>query len=256
MKKYLAYLKERRRYPDASKLNISLFDETAGLLSGIKNKYIGQSIFSPLEASAIINLRNWNNYQEYFDCVKKANYKSCIYPFNRSNKKGFYSKRFEFKNFVPDVVGVNQSMSVRQGKEMGKNYFLSIDDLGGAPSKFHDFTEIENTNRYRLFFGVFQKVENHKQGSVTTDEQLVGYITLIREGNMIVYNRIIGHGDHLKEGIMYNLHFSIIEWLYGDDKLCEGVDMVMYAGFTSGSEGLRKWKKRLAFEPVFLYEKK
>jgi len=255
MKKILVYLKEKKRYPNARKLNINLVDSSAGLLSGIKLKFIGKLIKPPSEASAIINLRRWENYQEYFDYVKKSNYKSCIYPYNRSKKKYFYSKRFAFKNFVPDVVGVNQSMSIRQGKEMGDNYFLSIDELGGAPKKEHSLEEIKNNKRYRIFYGVFQKIEGHVQGDITTNEQLVGYITLIREGNMIVYNRIIGHGDYLKEGIMYNLHFSIMEWLYSNNELTEGVDMVMYAGYTSGSEGLRNWKKRLAFEPVFLYEK-
>ncbi|MCB0400598.1 MAG: hypothetical protein KDD41_00795 [Flavobacteriales bacterium] len=254
MRKIIAYLKERRRYPDAKKVKLKLFDSSAGLLSGIKNKFIGTSFSPPIEASAIIDLRRWPSFQEYFDYVKKKNYKSCIYPYNRAVKKGFYSHRFEFKNFVPDVVAVNQSMPERQGKKMGDNYFLSVDDLGGAPKQFHELTTIENPERFRLFMGVFRKEDGRKQGEVETGEELVGYITLIREGDMIVYNRIIGHGEHLNDGIMYNLHFYIMEWLYGNDPLAQGVNYVMYASYTSGSEGLRKWKKRLEFEPTFLYQ--
>src|SRR5438105_1011135 len=59
-------------------------------------------------------------------------------------------------------------------------------------------------------FGLFCKREGHRQGDVVCDEQLLAYISYRRLGNFTYYGAIIGHADHLGEGVMYKMHLDLI----------------------------------------------
>lgn len=226
----------------------------ASLLENLKGTYISsRKSRKPSITASVIFLVNHQNFEAYFDTVKKENYKSCIYPFNRSVKEGFYSKEFRFENFVPDIVEINHSIKERQGREMSDGYRRNIEELGGLPKKILPVPEIENPLRYRKTFGVFRKEDGRKQGEIVTGEQAVGYISFLREGNICLYSQILGHDDHLKSGIMYNLHFFIMKFLYEDNPCSNGIEMLMYGGHYQGNEGLIRWKEKLLFEPADLY---
>jgi hypothetical protein len=90
-----------------------------------------------------------------------------------------------------------------------------------------------------------------------TDERLVAYIDLVRFGSFALYSMIIGHGEHLRAGVVGALHATIVRegtdgrgWgSYG----VLGLSALVYAGMYQGGEGLTAWKRRALFEPARLF---
>jgi hypothetical protein len=82
------------------------------------------------------------------------------------------------------------------------------------------------------------------QGSIQVDELLVGYISLRRTGDIVCYSQILGHGDHLKQGVMVLLHHDVVQWLSEHtDSYAQGLRYIMYGAVDSGGPGLMRWKK-------------
>lgn len=100
---------------------------------------------------------------------------------------------------------------------------------------------------YRQMFGVFKHEANRNQANVMVNQRLYGYISLQHCKDLVVYSMIIGHGDHLRDGIMYLLHNYVSECMWDKAKY------IMYGAHTSGTDGLRMWKKRMRFEPYNVY---
>jgi len=219
-------------------------------LDNLKKHYFGLGRKLPLTSASAIEIDKWKSFDTYLTTIKKANYKSSYYPFNRSKKKGFYSKEFRYHNFIPDIVGVNHSMEKRQGKTMSAGYKRSVEEMGEIPHEELPLNEKSNPKRYQTMYGVFQQLEGHQQGELTTNEQLVGYINFRRDGDVCIYSQILGHGNFLKEGIMYNLHYHIAEKVFDQNEFTSGIKYIMYGGHFQGNEGLRKWKEKLLLEPV------
>ncbi len=136
---------------------------------------------------------------------------------------------------------------------MPASYRRTIDELGGAPTRFVETEQPTCSEHYGIMWGIFVPELGYMQGSVVTNERLLAYIRLRRIGNFATYSMIIGHGDYLEHGIMYRLHFAIMEWLcQKDNKYTQGLEVLMYAGFYDGNEGLTLWKKKTCFEPAYL----
>jgi len=89
------------------------------------------------------------------------------------------------------------------------------------------------------------------QGAVRTDEQLVGYIRMRRQGDSASYTAIMGHGDHLINGIMYLLHFEIVEAMM-KTSAAQRPRYLVYQNFHPHST-LGEWKRRALFDPRYLH---
>ena len=143
---------------------------------------------------------------------------------------------------------------------MTDSYKRTIEELGGAPVGKKDLGKLTNNRTWWIPWGVFKSEEGHMQGEVETNEKLVGYIGLTREGDLCSYGTILGHGDHLGFGIMYLLHFEIMKSIMKvEEEYFKGIEYVLYATFLSGSRPdsgrntLIPWKMKLLFEPIILH---
>ncbi len=168
----------------------------------------------------------------------------------RAVAQGYYMKPFAWKMFTPDIHAINHSMPERSGGAMRASYLQSIEELGGAPEKALAVTAPVCNKHYNYCFGVFQAAEGHLQGKVLVNERLVAYLTVVRTGDIILYARIMGHGDHLSQGIMVLLHHEFVRWVSNpDNKLSEGLRYIMYGGAENGGEGLLQYKSQSGFKP-------
>lgn len=201
---------------------------------------------------ACIHLRNLT-YESYLAKVRKRYKGNVVRETRKADKLGYVCKPFVRKLFIPDIVSINHSKEVRSCGLMPASYRRTIAELGGAP---HQFVEMELptcAEHYGIMWGIFVPEPGYMQGPVITNERLLAYIRLRRIGNFATYSMIIGHGDYLQHGIMYRLHFAIMEWLFQkDNQYAQGLEVLMYAGFYDGNEGLSLWKKKTCFEPVYL----
>jgi hypothetical protein len=201
--------------------------------------------------TAIIDLERYRDYSEYQSVVKKFSKGSRIRMRNYAKEAGYYCKPFAWKMHTPDIYDINTSTDVRSGGKMRTQ--KTVEEMGGAPTKMIAPIMPKCFEHWSYPWGVFEKIEGHKQGQVVTNERLVGYIFLKRYGELVLYSLIMGHYDYLEKNVMNLLHHEVVKWLLdSDDGLVKGIKAIMYGGYDQGGEGLINWKRREAFEPFVL----
>lgn len=202
-------------------------------------------------AVAWLDLRNLS-YDTFLANVKKQYKGSTVRSASQADKQGFICKPFAHRLFIPDIVAINHSKEIRSGGPMTESYRRTIDEMGGAPTHFIDLNLPKCPVHYGIHWGIFSPEQGYKQGDVVTNERLLAYINLRRIGNAAFYSQILGHGDYLKFGIMYRLHFAIVQWLLNEEnEYARGLEHLEYSSFYGGTEGLQMWKKKALFKPAY-----
>ena len=148
----------------------------------------------------------------------------------RSNRKraldlGFHFCRSNPLEHLHDILSINTSASVRQGRPMDSSY-LSIRQLREF---FNDKAEI---------YGVFDSMGSLK-----------AYADTPIAGETCIFFRLLGHSADLDKGIMYLLVSGVVQEMI-EHKTKHGVPLwAMYDTFFGASQGLRYFKERLGFRP-------
>jgi hypothetical protein len=141
----------------------------------------------------------------------------------KAEKLGYGFAQFSWNEHIDDIFAVNTSMSHRGGKEMTAGYRERPSTIGA--SAFCD-------RQLRMYYGAF------KEGT------LYAYLVLVVFGHFATINTILGHGDHLKDGIMNGLIDFLVRDLASEGK----VRYVNYLTLKGGRESLDSFKKRVGFE--------
>tara|TARA_B100001059_G_scaffold236815_1_gene290819 strand:- start:1086 stop:2561 length:1476 start_codon:yes stop_codon:yes gene_type:complete len=210
----------------------------------------------PHTIAALIELSHFGSFDSYIEKIKmncghtKKFKKSIWYPYNISLKKKYYCKRFVYSNHLPDIIEINNSKEVRSGGVMTTAY-KNIQNI--QKNKLDDLLNIENELFFTEYFGIFEKNDGYMQNDLVVNEKLIGYINVRGENRICGYAKILGHGDYLVYGIMYHLHFFIMEWLLSKNSF----DYLLYGGYFQGTGGkLIQWKKKLLWEPYMMFVNK
>lgn len=151
----------------------------------------------------------------------------------KSEKNNYSCKIFNWNDYLDDIYEINISKSFRQNQEMTEGYKL-------YPSTISESYMKSLSNSYNIiFYGCF--LEN----------KLVAYIWIVIINDIMVFNRIIGHGDHLKYGIMNHLIYFIVDNIINTKE-------VKYINYTDWGcqPGLKKFKISVGFEEKLVLFKK
>jgi hypothetical protein len=132
------------------------------------------------------------------------------YEIRKSIRNGNVYKSFKVRAHIYDMIAINESNPIRQGKEL--------------PTYMRDRTCYEQAYRSKNIHGIFK------------DNRLIAYADVVKYGDVWVIGPFMGHADFLKEGIMYHL-FDNFALKYP----------LIYDTFLGNSEGLRKFKMKLGF---------
>jgi hypothetical protein len=216
----------------------------------------------PPKEWAQIDLDQYEDFDEFIKACRKVHSGNAVRDARKAADRGYYSKFFDYQTFVGDVVDIDNSAPARQGGEMAAHYRRSVEERGGYVAEYHEVTPPGQTLAWDRFFGVFCREPGHKQGEVVVSERLLSYIKFRRLGPFSFYGTILGHADHLREGVMYKMHLDLIELLLrnrtllraGDDSAdysLAGLRFVGYARFFGQGSGLEMWKKRMLFKPGY-----
>lgn len=205
----------------------------------------------------LIELSAYANYGEFENYIKKFSGGERLRMAQRARAKGYEVKTFHWNLFIPDIHAINTSTKTRSGGEMRGGYLRSIEEMGGPPKRYLNPPAPVCRDYWQHCFGVFEPKPGYKQGEVETNERLLAYFTPRRMGDVIVYSMLLGHYDHLNEGIMDLGHQHIVRWILesGAPEL-DGVKYLMYGGMENGTQGLFHWKRRAGFKPYRVYCKK
>ncbi len=228
------YCDERPKYKDL-------------ILNSMNQRYVLLNNDEPnMRLSSWIDLVGFD-YDNYIAKVKKKHKGSAIRHSKKADEAEYYCKVFRFENFIPDVYEINTSKEIRCERPMAQSYRRSIEELGGYPTEMQDIIYPKCNYHWRLSFGIFKSIPGYKQGDLVTDEKLLGYINTIRNGNYMQYSQILGHGDFLKDGIMYNLHFFILRWIQENrNNFTKDLQHLWYANHDC-KIGPLQWKEKVLF---------
>ncbi|MGB9790947.1 MAG: hypothetical protein ACPLTR_00025 [Thermacetogeniaceae bacterium] len=148
----------------------------------------------------------------------------------RTNRRRAFAEGYYFDEFSPlehlqEMLDINRSKPIRQGKPMAKTY-IEEQELIACLEKIPSM------------FGVFN-----------AKGLLRAYAYVPVYGEVAVVSRLLGHGDDLEKGIMYLLLSEIIRYLI-ELKNKQGVPKwIMYDTFFGALPGLRYFKERMGFKP-------
>jgi hypothetical protein len=175
----------------------------------IRNKTIGV---------AMIALKQFSVFDDFLLSVSGKN--SAAYYARRAERAGYQFRAIDPHDYIESIQAIHTSTPVRQGKTMASAY---LNPLKSYPQ-----------NSQNTYFGLFK------------DQELVAYLWCVRSGELITLNRLLGHADYLKDGIMYQLVISGIRDIF---KMKNRPAFIMYDTLLGASEGLSLFKKRLGFKP-------
>ncbi len=205
-------------------------------------------IQDPPWTPCVIDTREISDFSAWEARIRKFQNGNRARSKQRAIRLGYYCKIFDWRLHIPDVYEINTSKEKRSGGVMRGGYLRNIEELGGAPTRRWVAEAPACKYHWSITFGVFVKEPSHRQGEIVVDERLVGYISLNRIGEVVLYSMILGHGDHLKNGVMVLLHHDVVRWISDDvDGLCSGLRYIMYGAVDSGGPGLMQWKKFAGF---------
>jgi hypothetical protein len=142
----------------------------------------------------------------------------------KAEKSGYTFAPIDRDQYLDDIFAINTSMPERQGREMKEAYRARPEPFGPLPDYGCPRHQIRT-------YGVLK------------DEHLVAYTWLYQVGEMCLFSTILGHGDHLANGVMYLLVAETLK----DVMDAAGTRYAMYNMHQSGTEGLRFFKEQMGF---------
>jgi hypothetical protein len=147
----------------------------------------------------------------------------------KAEKAGFEFRVIERDDYLDDIFAINTSMEERQGRPMKDTYLQRPGPYGPMPAF--------GCPRHRLAaFGVLR--EGH----------LYAYTWVFQVGEMCLFSTILGHGDHLADGIMFQLIAGALRELIPT----AGTRYAMYNMHQSGTDGLKFFKEQMGFAPYWV----
>jgi len=225
MKKILGVVLEILRLPKVS-INLNVDDsESEKLFHSFNNRHPRFPVIRRKTIGVmLLNLNNYTKIEDYLQTVSGKN--STAYYSRRCAKEGYEFRSFNPNDYQDRILEINNSQPERQGIKMSKSYSERLSYL---------------TDEKNIYGGVF------------LHNELVAYIWFRVQGDLIIVNRILGHAEHLKKGVMYLLFSSAVNYVL-QEKVA--VKWMMYDTFFGAKEGLKLFKTRLGFKPYIVRWKK
>lgn len=141
---------------------------------------------------------------------------------NRATRSGHTFRAFYAPDLLEEILEVNRSADQRDGRPMPQDYFLAdrvADYLARNPD----------------MYGVF-----------SSDGRLRAYIHVEHMGEICVICRLLGHKDHLNDGIMFLMISELVRDLISNHPETK---YLMYDMWMGASSGYRQFKEKNGFRP-------
>jgi hypothetical protein len=141
----------------------------------------------------------------------------------RARRMGYTFGAFDPEERRSALLTIHTSLPERQGRAIGAAYL--------------DPEAVYDKGPHLEYFGV------------SREGILVAYSQLRYAGEIVGLNRVMGHGDHLDDGIMFLLVAGVVEHVKATRP---DVHYVFYDMFFGASQGLRAFKTNLGFRPHYV----
>ena len=185
-----------------------------------------------------------------FDAVLKQRSSRTLSKIRAAARKGYRARQFMLTSHVEDMHAIRTSMAFRAAGPVFDRWFLKPGHIAEpATEKLHVASPCCPMH-WTIWWGLFAPEPGHRQNEVETGERLVAYVKVMRIGDVVHYTEIMGHKDHLADGVMALLHHEIMRWLIeAPEPAARDAKVLLYGAAEHGGEGLLTWKKRAGFVP-------
>ncbi len=201
--------------------------------------------FTPM----MIDLETVGDFTEWI-YSRPATYR---HQFQKSERAGYVFDRANLKNHTADVYAINTSKEVRSGGVIRSNLTKSIEELGGLPTRMLEPVTPKCNHHWRQVFGVFDNDESYRQGDLVVGKRLLAYLSVVRFGEFATVAQIMGHADHLSEGVVNFVAQKFVELACQEPwGRASGLRYLMYGGAQNGGEGLYNFKRRSGMTPYIV----
>ena len=142
----------------------------------------------------------------------------------RARRLGYSIGSFEPEERRSELLAIHRSLPERQGRPIPAPYL--------DPAAVYERGPLVDD-----YLGAFR------------DGTLFAYVELRYAGEIVVLNRVMGHGERLRDGIMFLLMAGVIDHLKAARPETR---YVFYDMFFGAGEGLRGFKSHLGFRPHYV----
>jgi hypothetical protein len=172
--------------------------------------------------AALLPLHEFGDVDEYLASLRSARRRA-----RRASRLGYTVAPFDPNDRGSQLLAIHTSLPERQGQPMHPSY---LDDAA-----------------------VYEIGPRIEYIGVLHDDVLVAYSELRLAGEIVVMNRVMGHGEHLADGIMFLLMAGIVDHAKA---VHPETRYVFYDMFFGAGDGLREFKTRVGFRPHFVHWKR
>lgn len=162
-----------------------------------------------------------DDFDSYISSINGKN--SAAYYARKATKNGYEFREFDPNHYLEDIYNINTSKEYRQGHLMNEAYTKKI-----------DYIELQSNIHY---YGVF-----------SSNGQLVAYAWVHHCGDIWIINTLLGHAQHLNNGVMYMLITNVVLEMFKDPEDRRS-KFLMYDTWYGAQSGLQMFKKKLGFKP-------
>lgn len=168
----------------------------------------------------------------------------------KATKRGYVSHDFQPQDHIADMLDIRRSMRVRSFGIVLDAFTLKREDLLAELEQWRDWRKTPCLQHWEAWRGLFLQDPDHIQDQTSGKGRLVAYAAIHRIGNVARYAEFMGHGEHLRQGVMMALHNDVIAWLLDESNdQTRGVRYLSYGAIEQGGEGLAFWKRKALFHP-------
>jgi len=172
--------------------------------------------------AALLPLGDFDDVEAYLADLRYARRRV-----RRAKRLGYRVAAFDPNERRSELLAIHGSLPQRQGQPIDAAYL--------------DPAAVYDTGPHMEYLGVF------------ADEALVAYAHLRYAGEIVGMNRVMGHGDHLANGVMFLLMAGVVEHV---KDARPDIRYVFYDMFFGAGEGLREFKTHLGFRPHYVHWKR
>jgi hypothetical protein len=148
----------------------------------------------------------------------------------KAQRLGYTYQEVDPDQYLDDVLAIRLSDPIRQGKPIPEYFKV-------RPTTIYDRNFLGGCDRHgERFYGIFLK------------GRLVAYSTLYCYGELAQINHLLGHKEHLPEGVMNLLFSEMVGSIISKQPWIKAINY-LYMGAVHADKGLGMFKRSMGFAP-------
>lgn len=148
----------------------------------------------------------------------------------KAQRMGYAYQEVDPDQYLDDVLAIRLSDPIRQGKAIPEYFKV-------RPTTIYDRHYQDGCQRHgERFYGIF------------LEGKLIAYSTLYCYGELAQINHLLGHKDHLSEGVMNLLFSEMVGSIIANQPWIRAINY-LYMGAVHADKGLGLFKRSMGFSP-------